>query len=139
MKGHMIHFATVQRWRRRICTAIIVTLLVPNPVVYAVPVEVDPNAPAGNQASLDQAQNGVGIINIVAPTDGGLSNNHFRSYNVPDAGLILNNSTQAGVSNLGGAMLSNPNFTGQSASTILFQVTGGMPSNISGYQELFGD
>ncbi|MDF5999822.1 hypothetical protein P4050_16030 [Pseudomonas aeruginosa] len=66
------------------------------------------------------------IVNIATPNGAGLSNNHFRDYNVGANGLILNNATgKTQGTQLGGIILGNPNLKGQAAQVILNQVTGG--------------
>lgn len=68
--------------------------LIFNQFLYAadLPIEVDKNAAAKHQASLDKAPNGVQIVNIVNPNSNGMSHNKFKEYNVNPSGLILNNS-----------------------------------------------
>jgi filamentous hemagglutinin len=101
---------------------------------------VDPSASAGNRATLDKAQNGVPVVNIVAPTAGGVSRSVFSEFNVNNQGVIMNNSLVVGVSQLGGALVGNPNFTGgKSAKIILNEVTGTNRSNLNGVTEIFGD
>lgn len=62
---------------------------------------------------------GVPVIDIVPPNASGLSHNQFIDYNVGTPGLVLNNATEAGRSQLAGALAANPQFQGQAASTIL--------------------
>ncbi|MFK0089671.1 DUF637 domain-containing protein [Pseudomonas sp. NPDC090755] len=89
--------------------------------------------------TLDQAGNGVPIVNIAQPTASGLSHNQFRDYNVGSAGVILNNATQrTQATQLGGIILGNPNLGGSAASTILNEVNGGTPSQLRGYTEVAG-
>ncbi|MEH1295615.1 DUF637 domain-containing protein, partial [Pseudomonas aeruginosa] len=77
--------------------------------------------------------------NIATPNGAGLSNNHFRDYNVGANGLILNNATgKTQGTQLGGIILGNPNLKGQAAQVILNQVTGGNRSTLAGYTEVAG-
>lgn len=79
------------------------------------------------------------IVNIANPTTGGVSANKFREYNVPNSGVIMNNSTEISRSQLGGVINANQNLTdGRSASLVLFQVTGTGRTNINGYSEMRG-
>ncbi|MFR0714391.1 hemagglutinin repeat-containing protein [Enterobacterales bacterium BD_CKDN230030183-1A_HGKHYDSX7] len=81
---------------------------------------------------------GVPVIDIVAPNANGLSHNQFLDYNVGKPGVVLNNATQAGQSQLAGALQANPQFQGQAASTILNEVISRNASLIEGPQEIFG-
>ena len=58
-------------------------------------VTVDQSAPAGNQAQIDQAPNGVPVVNIANPSQAGVSRNEFQNFNVGQEGLIFNNSREA--------------------------------------------
>ncbi len=79
------------------------------------------------------------VVNIATPNGAGLSNNHFRDYNVGANGLILNNATgKTQGTQLGGIILGNPNLKGQAAQVILNQVTGGNRSTLAGYTEVAG-
>jgi filamentous hemagglutinin len=83
-------------------------------------------------------QNGVPVVNIVAPNAAGLSHNRYLDFNVPGQGLVFNNSTTGGTSTLAGAIGANANLGGQSASLILNEVTGFNSSQLKGYAEVFG-
>ncbi|MGY6644410.1 MAG: two-partner secretion domain-containing protein, partial [Salinarimonas sp.] len=99
----------------------------------------DPTAPIEFRPGVSNAPNGVPVVDITAPSFGGLSHNRFESYNVDTNGLILNNSGLSGNSILGGAIPANPNLVGrQSARTILNEVTGTGGSTLAGPTEVFG-
>ncbi|MBN2675863.1 MAG: hemagglutinin repeat-containing protein, partial [Alphaproteobacteria bacterium] len=111
--------------------------LVYQPVLLRAQIVVDPNA--GNQPIVDNGQNGVPIVNIVAPTAGGVSMNNFSEFNVGAEGVVINNSTETGISQLAGAMYNNPLFQGgNTASTIVSYVTGTNQSRLDGFTEIFG-
>ncbi|MDR6353693.1 filamentous hemagglutinin family protein [Pseudomonas psychrotolerans] len=93
----------------------------------------------GNGARLDQAGNGVPIVNIATPGANGLSHNQFQDYNVDSRGVILNNVTdRTGNTQLGGIIVGNPNLQGRAAGVILNEVVGGSPSQLRGYTEVAG-
>ena len=107
-------------------------------LVVAADLTVDAAANAANKATVTTAPNGVPLINIVAPNGAGLSHNKFTDYNVTSKGLILNNATAMGTSQLGGILMANPNFSGASAAKILNEVTGSSRSQLKGFTEVFG-
>lgn len=113
-------------------------ILCPPSLVYANGIQVDSNAAAQNQATMGAAQNGVTVVNIATPNSSGLSHNKFTEFNVGAEGVIINNSTSVGVSQLGGILSPNTNLAGQAASTILNEVTGTGRSHLNGFTEIFG-
>lgn len=100
-------------------------------------IAVDAGAAAANRASLDAAQNGVPIVNIVNPNANGLSHNKFTDFNVGADGVIVNNSLTLGVSQLGGAINGNANLSAE-ARLILNEVTSSNRSALNGATEIFG-
>jgi len=113
-------------------------ILCPPSMVHAGGITPDAAAPAANQATMDTAPNGVDVVNIAAPGANGMSHNMFTDFNVGSSGVIINNGDAPGVSQLGGAMAPNPNFSGTAATTILNEVTGTGRSSIQGHTEIFG-
>ncbi|MBC3863829.1 hemagglutinin repeat-containing protein [Undibacterium jejuense] len=83
-------------------------------------------------------QNGVDIVNIVAPNSQGLSHNKYTQYNVGKQGVVLNNAVQSGQSQLAGQLGANSNFNGSAAKVILNEVISQNPSLLLGKQEVFG-
>ena len=85
--------------------------------------------------------NTVPVVEIVAPTPGGVSHNSFQTFDVDAAGVVINNSLQGGTSaaTAAGAIPANSNFSGASASIILNEVTSTARSNLLGVTEILGD
>ena len=117
---------------------IVLSVLLIFPPAIAANIEIDRSAPSGNQAGLDQARNGVPIVNIANPNRNGISHNKFNKFNVLPQGVIVNNSRDYGRTQLGGFIHGNPNLRGRQASTIINEVTGASRSLLQGYTEVFG-
>ena len=109
------------------------------PFVYAEnPIEVDRNAPHERQAMIGQAANGVTLVNVVGPSAGGVSRNDYTNFNVPQNGVILNNSYQMSNTKLGGYVHGNANMMRGSANVIVNEVTSHNPTNMNGFIEVAG-
>lgn len=109
------------------------------PLAYAEnPIEVDRNAPQHRQAQVGQAANGITLVNIAGPTAGGVSRNDYTNFNVPQNGVILNNSYQMANTSLAGYVPGNANMMRGSASVIVNEVTSHNPTNMNGFIEVAG-
>ena len=102
--------------------------------------QADPNASKSNQPTVTTPNPGKApSVNIVTPGKGGVSHNVWKDYNVGKEGIVFNNATQAGQSQLLGQLGANPNLAnGNYAKLILNEVTGGNISQLLGYTEIFG-
>ena len=109
------------------------------PFAYAAnPIEVDTNAPHERQATVGQAGNGITLVNVAGPTAGGVSRNDYTNFNVPQNGVILNNSYQMSNTKLGGYVPGNANMMRGSANVIVNEVTSHNPTEMKGFIEVAG-
>ena len=125
--------------RRSLVYVLAALLTVPSPV-FAAGIVADPAAAPGRRPDVTAAQNGVPLVNIVAPSASGLSHNQYSDFNVRREGAILNNSAAVSRTELGGVIAGNPHLAGHApARTILNEVTGQNRSRIEGYVEVGGN
>lgn len=109
------------------------------PFAYAAnPIEVDTNAPHERQATVGQAGNGITLVNVAGPSAGGVSRNDYTNFNIPQNGVILNNSYQMANTKLGGYVPGNPNMMRGSANVIVNEVTSHNPTDMKGFIEVAG-
>ena len=109
------------------------------PFAYAAnPIEVDKNSPHERQATVGQAGNGITLVNVAGPSAGGVSRNDYTNFNVPQNGIILNNSYQMANTKLGGYIPGNPNMMRGSANVIVNEVTSHNPTEMKGFIEVAG-
>ncbi|WP_423934986.1 hemagglutinin repeat-containing protein [Comamonas sp. 23] len=114
--------------------------LPPAPALPAMAPIADPRAPMAFQPGVESLSSGASLINITTPNAAGLSLNQYQRFDVPEAGVVLNNSQIGGRPLLGGTAGANPNLAGGTANTIVNEVTvQGSPSQINGTVEVFGN
>jgi filamentous hemagglutinin len=94
--------------------------------------------PAAGGPSVGASLNGTPSVNIVAPNGAGLSHNKYIDFGTTSTGAILNNSSQAVVTQIGGAVAGNPNLAGGSARIILNEVISTNRSVLNGPLEVAG-
>ncbi|WP_319792903.1 two-partner secretion domain-containing protein [Chromobacterium rhizoryzae] len=107
-------------------------------VALAADIAADPGAAAGKRPTVTQANNGLPVVQIAAPTAAGVSHNQYQQFNVGPKGAVLNNSVQVVNTQLAGYVGGNPNLAGGSARIILNEVTHANPSQLNGYLEVAG-
>ena len=56
------------------------------------PILPDTKAPGNRYPLVQETANGIPLVNISAPTAGGVSRNDYERFNIPTKGAILNNS-----------------------------------------------
>ncbi|SFU84457.1 hemagglutinin repeat-containing protein [Xenorhabdus koppenhoeferi] len=99
---------------------------------------ITPGGDAVHSPDVIQADIGATVINIVAPSESGLSHNQYQDFNVNQMGAVFNNALEEGTSQLAGQLSANGNLNGQAASVILNEVISRNPSLLLGKQEVFG-
>ncbi|RXJ94478.1 hypothetical protein CRU94_08470 [Arcobacter sp. AHV-9/2010] len=130
----------MKNYIKKIISLQITTSLFLQQTLIANNLAVDTTAPKNNQANIEKARNGVPVVNIVAPTQSGLSHNKFSDYNVNKDGLILNNSNKQEVNTqLAGYIYGNKNLRNGTAKTILNEVTSKNRTYLKGFTEVAGD
>ncbi|MBT0725662.1 filamentous hemagglutinin N-terminal domain-containing protein, partial [Rosenbergiella sp. S61] len=98
----------------------------------------DPNAPRGQQPTVQRTGNGLPQVDIRAPNSQGLSHNTYRQFDVDERGAILNNSQHATPTQLAGQIAGNPWLAKGSAKVILNEVNSANPSQLRGFIEVAG-
>lgn len=93
----------------------------------------------GSYPVVGVAANGAPVLNINAPSAGGVSSSSFTNYNVGQAGVVLNNSGQNSQTQIVGWVQGNPFLGNNAARVILSQVTSGNPSMLAGPTEIAGN
>ena len=132
-----------KRLQYKIAVWLTMGLMIVDPLVVpfahaANPIEIDTNAPHERQATVGQAGNGITLINVAGPSAGGVSRNDYTNFNVPQNGVILNNSYQMANTKLGGYVPGNPNMMRGSANVIVNEVTSHNPTEMKGFIEVAG-
>ncbi|MBN3765583.1 hemagglutinin repeat-containing protein [Burkholderia sp. Ac-20365] len=108
------------------------------PVGFA-QVVADPNAGA-HCPTVIQTANGIQQVNVTRPSAAGVSINGYTQFDVPKAGVVLNNSPTIVNTQQAGYINGNPNFgANQSAKIIVNQVNSRAASQINGYVEVAGN
>ena len=103
------------------------------------PILPDPKAEARHQPQVEETANGIPLVNITAPSSGGVSRNEYETFNVPDKGAILNNSYTLSKTELAGYVQGNNNMAERPAKIIVNEVTGAGPTSMDGFLEVAGN
>lgn len=125
------------KWKK-IISWLTVAVYLTQPGLAAAQVIADGSAPVNQRPAIENAQNGVQVVQITAPSAAGVSRNQYLQFNVDKQGLILNNSSSFSQTQLAGYITGNTNLAGGSARIILNEVTGPGRSYLNGYTEIAG-
>ena len=102
------------------------------------PILPDTTAPGNRYPLVQETANGIPLVNISAPSAGGVSRNDYDRFNVPEKGVILNNSYTLSKTELAGYVQGNANMAQGPAKIIVNQVTSGNPTTMNGFLEVAG-
>lgn len=100
----------------------------------------DPGGPIAFRPGVGQTSTGVPAVDITRPNAAGTSYNRYQRFDVQAEGVVLNNSTRAGTTLLGGSVEANPNLAGGSPASVIVNevVAPGAASRLAGTLEVFG-
>lgn len=104
----------------------------------AAPIMPDNQAPITERPLVQETANHIPLVNITAPTNGGVSMNKYEQFNVERQGAILNNSYTVSKTELAGFVQGNSNMINGTAKVIVNQVTSDTPTSMNGYLEVAG-
>lgn len=107
-------------------------------MVLAAPIMPDNNAAITERPLVQETANHIPVVNITAPTNGGVSMNKYDQFNVEKQGAILNNSYVTSKTELAGYVQGNSNMVNGTAKVIVNQITSDAPTSMSGYLEVAG-
>ena len=127
--------------RKQTAMAIFAALLATNSAPWIPMALANPVVPDQGKLGpkIEEARNGMTVVNINTPNDKGLSHNQYNTFNVDEKGLILNNANRPVNTELAGYIMGNPNLVGSTANTILNEVTGTSSTSMNGALEVAGD
>ena len=107
-------------------------------MVLAAPIMPDNNAVITERPLVQETANQIPLVNVTAPTNGGVSMNKYDQFNVEKQGAILNNSYVTSKTELAGYVQGNSNMVNGTAKVIVNQVTSDKPTLMNGYLEVAG-
>ena len=107
-------------------------------ILAAAPIMPDAKAAAHRHPQVMETASGIPLVNITAPTAGGVSMNDYERFNVPSQGAILNNSYLLSKTQTAGYVQGNNNMAKGMAKIIVNQVNGTMPTSMEGPLEVAG-
>ena len=124
---------------RKIMSLLLAGVFFADTAIFAeAPILPDQRAPGNRQPLVQETENGIPLVNMAAPSAGGVSRNDYDRFNVPEKGVILNNSYTLSKTELAGYVQGNANMAQGPAKIIVNQVTSGNPTTMNGFLEVAG-
>lgn len=124
---------------RKIMSLLLAGVFFADTAIFAeAPILPDQRAPGNRQPLVQETENGIPLVNMAAPSAGGVSRNDYDRFNVPEKGVILNNSYTLSKTELAGYVQGNANMAQGPAKIIVNQVTSGNPTKMNGFLEVAG-
>ena len=125
---------------RKIMSLLLAGVFFVDTAIFAeAPILPDRRAPGNRQPLVQETENGIPLVNMAAPSAGGVSRNDYDRFNVPEKGAILNNSYTLSKTELAGYVQGNANMAQGPAKIIVNQVTSGNPTTMNGFLEVAGN